>query len=158
MNRGRANVVQAGNSRAGSAHDAFRIVKAKCRGGSWLGRAGAPSRPGAVGDHALPRGGAALKSIDPALDLGGGLTCAALDAAIQTALGRLEAYNTALSQVDAALNELQAAEKALAGLGERCLAAVKGRYGGDSTEYEKAGGTRKSDRKRRTPTPAAARG
>jgi hypothetical protein len=94
---------------------------------------------------------AALKSIDPALDLGGGLTCAAFDAAIQAALGRLEAYNTALSQVDAALNELQATEKGLAGLSERFLAAVKGRYGGDSTEYEKAGGTRRSERRRRKP-------
>lgn len=58
----------------------------------------------------------ALKSIDPALDLGGGLTCGAFDAAIQAAPGRLEAYNTALSQVDAALHELPAAQPALAGL------------------------------------------
>jgi hypothetical protein len=36
-------------------------------------------------------------------------------------------------------------------LTERMLAGVGSKYGKDSTEYEKAGGVRKSERKRRAP-------
>ncbi|MBM4025843.1 MAG: hypothetical protein FJ280_10625 [Planctomycetes bacterium] len=45
-------------------------------------------------------------------------------------------------------NQIKTQEKKLKDLTERMLAAVAARYGKDSDEYEKAGGTRKSERKR----------
>ena len=39
-------------------------------------------------------------------------------------------------------------EKALRDLNERCLSGVAAKYRKDSSEYEKAGGMRKSERKR----------
>jgi len=91
---------------------------------------------------------AALASIDPALDLGGGLTLAAFRDAIANTQQKLDAYNAALSAVDSAHNALVASEKALADMSERMLSGVATRYGKDSDEYEKAGGVRKSERKR----------
>lgn len=95
---------------------------------------------------------AALQSIDPALDLGGGLTLAAYQQAIQTAQQTLDNYNALLSQVDEALNTFQRVERELANWSERMLAGVAARFGRDSSEYEKAGGKRKSEIKRRPRT------
>lgn len=89
-----------------------------------------------------------LKAIDPALDLGGGLTVTVFDdeiAAVQTALA---AYNTLLAKADAAANELNALEKQLGTLSGRMLAGVGVRFGKDSSEYEMAGGVRTSEIKR----------
>jgi len=61
---------------------------------------------------------------------------------------QLEDYNSALSSVDELGNQIKTQEKKLKDLTERMLAAVAARYGKDSDEYEKAGGTRKSERKR----------
>lgn len=91
---------------------------------------------------------AALTSIDAELDLGEGLTLKAYKEALQDTEGRLDGYNTALSQVDGAFNALRSAEKKLADLSERMLTGVASRYGKDSDEYEKAGGVRKSEHKR----------
>lgn len=97
-----------------------------------------------------------LGSIDPALDLGNGLTVAAYREAIQDVRAKLTAYNALLSKVDDANNALRAAEKELRSLSERMLAGVAARYGKDSSQYEMAGGTRKSEIKRsRKKTPAA---
>ena len=99
---------------------------------------------------------AALGTIDPALDMGGDLTLAKYQAAIQDIQGRLDAYNAALSQADDAANNLRAGEKELRELSERMLAGVGARYGKDSSQYEKAGGTRKSEIKRPARAKAAA--
>lgn len=96
---------------------------------------------------------AGLASISPTLDLGGDLTLAAFTSQIAATQARQEAYNAALSAVDAAYNDLLAAERDLAALTERMLAGVAARYGKDSNEYEMAGGTRKSERKRPTRQP-----
>lgn len=99
----------------------------------------------------------ALSTIDPALDLGNGLTLATYRTEVSSAKAKQDAYNTLLSQVDQAYNEFQAAEKAIRDLSERMLAGVASKYGKDSSEYEMAGGTRKSERKRptrKTPPPA----
>jgi len=100
----------------------------------------------------------ALSSIDPALDLGNGLTLAAYRAEVTSAQAKQDAYNALLSQVDQAYNEFLAAEKSIRDLSERMLAGVASKYGKDSSEYEMAGGKRKSERKRPTrkpPEPAA---
>lgn len=99
----------------------------------------------------------ALSTINPALDLGNGLTLAAYRAQVTSMQAKQDAYNALLSQADQAQNELLEAEKAIRDLSERMLAGVASKYGKDSSEYEMAGGTRKSERKRPTrKTPPAA--
>lgn len=89
-----------------------------------------------------------IESISPTLDLGNGLTCVAYNTKINQSAAALDTYNTLLSQADAALSTFEAIEEELSALSERMLAGVAVRYGFDSIEYEKAGGTRKSETKR----------
>lgn len=86
-----------------------------------------------------------LKAINPTLDLGGGLTVAALDTQITAAQASLDVYNTLLAQADAASNDFNEDEKDLRSLSARLLAGVGAYYGKDSNEYEMAGGTRASE-------------
>ena len=90
---------------------------------------------------------ASLAAIDENLDLGNGLTLAAYDTATDGVQKKLDEYNTLLSQVDAAQNLFESAEEDLAALSSRMLAAVGVKFGKDSDEYEKAGGTKTSERK-----------
>ena len=99
---------------------------------------------------------ASLASIDPALDLGNGLTLGGYKGSITTAQSELDAYNQLLSDVDEALNTFQKAEATLTDLSERMLAGVGVRFGKDSDQYEMAGGTKKSERK--APVRKAAKG
>lgn len=92
----------------------------------------------------------ALSSINPALELGESLTLAAYKAKIIATRTVLEAYNTLLSNADAALVALEQSESELADLSERMLKGVASEFGRDSVEYEKAGGVRKSKIKRGT--------
>lgn len=94
---------------------------------------------------------AGLQSIDPALDLGGGLTVASFKADIEGVDADLNTYNTMLSDVDQFQNRLAAKEDKLNDKSTRMLAAVGARFGKDSDEYEKAGGTRASERKKPGP-------
>ena len=98
---------------------------------------------------------ASLKSIDAALDLSNGLTLAAYNTKIDATGSALDTYNTKLSDLDALLNELENLETELGELSGRMLAAVGVKYGKNSDEYEMAGGTRTSERKKakRTPKP-----
>lgn len=89
----------------------------------------------------------ALTSIDPALDLGNGLTLADYKTKAAALRTKNDTYNSDLSDLDAALNAIQADEKALDDLSVRMLAGVGSKYGKDSSEYEQAGGTRTSERK-----------
>lgn len=92
----------------------------------------------------------ALRSIDPALDLGGGLTLASFEAQVNEARTALDAYNGLLTQVDAAYNQLIVAEGAVSERSQRMLSGIAARYGKDSDEYEQAGGTRTSERRKFT--------
>lgn len=98
---------------------------------------------------------AALKSIDVKMDLGNGLDILKYETAIKDLQAKLERYNTTLSLVDEQLNQAEASELALRDLSERMLAGVASKYGKNSDEYEKAGGKKKSERKRYTRKPAA---
>jgi hypothetical protein len=89
---------------------------------------------------------AGVKSIDPNLDLGNGLTAQAFSDSINAAQTALENYNMALSTVDEKQNIYLEKERALRDVHERVLLAVAARYGKNSNEYEQAGGTRKTDR------------
>jgi hypothetical protein len=88
-----------------------------------------------------------MKSIDPNLDLGGGLTVSALEAAINSLRGRLDTYNQKLSDVDEELLGLEGAEDALNEFNGRVLAGTGARFGRNSAEYEAVGGVRTDDRK-----------
>lgn len=93
---------------------------------------------------------AGMTSIQPNLDLGAGVSVASLSK-VHSALGdALAHYNKLLSDVDAALNTVQDLEKQGRELAERALVGIAARYGKDSTEYEQAGGTRRSERRRAT--------
>jgi hypothetical protein len=51
-------------------------------------------------------------------------------------------------QIDGLLNERNDGAKVLSDLNTRALSAIRGIFGPDSTEYEQAGGTRSSERKK----------
>jgi uncharacterized protein YukE len=91
---------------------------------------------------------AGLVTISPELDLGQGLTAQTFSAEIEKLRQRLTGYNSTLAAVDAANNEILAAEKELADLSEQMLIAVAYKYGKNSSEYTMAGGVAKTRRKR----------
>jgi len=91
---------------------------------------------------------AAVKSIDTKLDLGNGFSVQTYTSLLEDARIKIEKYNTVLSLVDDAYTDMSSAEKALADQTEQMLIAVAYQYGKNSNEYQMAGGTRKSDRKR----------
>ncbi len=96
-----------------------------------------------------------LNSIDEALDLGNGNTSAAYKTKIAAVKKANDDYNTAKSNIDGQLNDLEVLEKELDAMSVNMLAGVRIKYGADSSEYEKAGGTRKSEYKKRAPRAAA---
>lgn len=98
---------------------------------------------------------ASLKSIADPLDLGNGLTTETYDAAIAATEGLLNSYNTKLSEIDGLQNQLDQSETELDDLSTRMLAAAGVKFGKDSDEYEKAGGTKTSERARPARTRAA---
>lgn len=91
-----------------------------------------------------------LNSIDPSLDFGNGISTGFYMSKINMAKSMLDLYNTMLSQIDEKLNQFTALEKELQDINEQVLLSVAARYGKNSNEYEKAGGVRKSERKRPT--------
>ncbi len=93
---------------------------------------------------------ASIKSIGTNLDLGNGVTTVVYSDLIDKAKDTLEEYNTALSLVDEKQNLYKSVEKELRDLHERVLISVAAKYGKDSNEYEKAGGVKKSERKKTT--------
>jgi len=92
---------------------------------------------------------AGLRSIDENLELGGGIGVASLQRTHKALTEALARYNKLLSDTDGALNDVVALEAEARDLIERSLAGVAARFGKDSSEYEKAGGTRKSERRKR---------
>jgi hypothetical protein len=93
-----------------------------------------------------------LKAIDENLDLGNGFTVTEYESRITATKKKLDDHNGRLSSLDGDLNKLQASETELNDYSDRILAAVGVKFGRDSSEYEEAGGTRKSERKRKNGT------
>jgi hypothetical protein len=91
---------------------------------------------------------AGLESIDLNLDLGNGLSVATYKTDIQSGIDKLDELNQAKSKHDGLSTEMKVYEKRMRDTSEMILEAVGTKYGHDSEEYVKAGGTRKSDRKR----------
>lgn len=95
---------------------------------------------------------AGLESIDPNLALAPDLTLPLYKAALNTTRDAVMNYNKQLSQADEAANKMKASERALADFSERMLAGIVAKYGRNSDQYEKAGGTRRSERRKRRDT------
>jgi hypothetical protein len=93
---------------------------------------------------------ASVKSISATLDFGNGLSIATYTAKINATKAALDDYNTALSLIDEKLNLISGLEKELKDMNEQVLISVAAKYGKNSMEYEKAGGVRKSERKKPT--------
>ncbi|MBL0301425.1 MAG: hypothetical protein IPQ23_06940 [Cytophagaceae bacterium] len=92
---------------------------------------------------------AGVKAIATDLDLGNGLNIESYQAAIKEVDDLINSYNTQLSSMGEVRNRIREKEKALKDLNERILIGVGARYGKDSNQYQMAGGTKKSMRKRR---------
>jgi hypothetical protein len=82
-----------------------------------------------------------IKSIDENLDLGFGLTVTAYDQLIDETRTSLEAHNTLLSNIAESRQRLDQLNASLSDLSERMLRGVAIRYGKNSIEYIKAGGS-----------------
>ena len=91
---------------------------------------------------------AGMKSIDPALDLDNGVTVAAGEAVLADSRKSVEKYNSSLAVTDENLNVINGNDKLCRSFIKKILPAVGLKYGTDSSEYEKAGGVRESERKK----------
>ncbi|BAY09908.1 hypothetical protein [Calothrix sp. NIES-2098] len=94
---------------------------------------------------------AGLQAINPELDLGYGYTVADYRTLTEDLRNKIAAYNQAQIMVNITKSELAQAERTLNNYSEYMLLGVAARYGKDSSEYGMAGGTRKSQRKKRRP-------
>ncbi|MCU0551634.1 MAG: hypothetical protein MUC48_20010 [Leptolyngbya sp. Prado105] len=92
----------------------------------------------------------AIKNINPNLDMGRGLSVQAYTAAIEKSNRYQEIYNSTLATLNADRIAKEEADKELKEITEKMLLGVAIEFGKDSPEYEIAGGTRKSKRKRST--------
>ena len=101
---------------------------------------------------------AGLKAITPAPNLGSALTLTAYEQEVTTFSASLENYNQQLAALDELQNSLESAEDSLKDKNKRILSAVQAQYGADSSEYEQAGGTRQSERRRPTGRPKGSGG
>ena len=94
---------------------------------------------------------ASIKSIDKSLDLGSDITVVKYEAEVTKFADDLNAYNTALSTIDDLYNTCITQIDVLKDWNERVLSGVATKYGKNSSQYEMAGGTKKSERKKPTP-------
>ena len=92
---------------------------------------------------------AGLKKITPAPDLGSKLNVEIYEAEVNGFTTEHDLYNGELAGLDEKTNHLDERERKLADLNQQILAAIKGQYGPDSSEFEQVGGKRRSDRKKR---------
>lgn len=97
---------------------------------------------------------AGLKAINPVPNLGPALTIAGYETEITTFSTALDSYNEKLASLDELQNSLETAEASLRDKNKRILSAVEAQYGSASSEYEQAGGTRQSERRRPTGRPS----
>lgn len=91
---------------------------------------------------------ASVKSIDPDLDLGNGINVPHYAEQVNLLANLVSKYNTTLSTLDDMYNEFVAQNLAVRDWNERVLTGVATKYGKNSSQYEMAGGTKKSERKK----------
>lgn len=93
---------------------------------------------------------AGIKSITPPPDFGPNLQINDYEQEINAFSAKIDRYNGMISSLDDLQNEIEADENSLRDKNKRMLSAAEARYGTDSSEYEQAGGTRQSERRRST--------
>ena len=93
---------------------------------------------------------AGLKSITPAPDFGPNLKLSDYEQELNALSDELDSYNEMVSRLDQLQNALDDNERSLRDKNARMLSATEAQYGPDSSQYEQAGGTRTSERKRPT--------
>ena len=98
---------------------------------------------------------AGVRSISAELDLGIGLSVETYQSAISEVEVLLNSYNTQLASLGELRNRIKEKEMVLKDYNERILIGVGAKFGKDSNQYQMAGGTKKSMRKRprRKPNP-----
>ncbi|MEH2038880.1 hypothetical protein [Nostoc sp.] len=92
-----------------------------------------------------------IQTINPQLDFSNGFSIATYNTKVIELREKLTAYNQAQTIVDKTHNALIEAERELNTYSEQMLLNVASCYGKNSDEYEMAGGTRRSDRKKPRP-------
>ena len=90
-----------------------------------------------------------LQTINADLDFGNGLSIATYNTMIHELREKLAAHNQTRTMMDKTQNALEEAERGLNTYSEQMLLSVASRYGKNSDEYGMAGGTRKSDYRRK---------
>ncbi|MEH2010552.1 hypothetical protein [Nostoc sp.] len=93
---------------------------------------------------------AGLRAINPDMDFGDVRNLQYITQISQQLRTKIDAYNTALSVIDSSKSEMDELEKTLTDLTDKMLIAIAFTYGTDSSEYEIAGGIRKSKRTRKS--------
>ena len=91
---------------------------------------------------------AAVKSIDATLDLGNNINVTVYETELNLLRTKLNTYNTTLSTIDDLYNACLVQIDVVKDLNERILTGVATKYGKNSTQYEMAGGKKKSERKK----------
>ena len=91
-----------------------------------------------------------LRAVDSKMDFGSDRNLATLSQQIEQLQTKLNDYNTTIAKLDATKLEIDAMERRMGDLLDQLMNGVSAQYGNDSREYEMAGGTRKSDRVRRS--------
>ncbi|MER3432171.1 MAG: hypothetical protein C4288_01750 [Leptolyngbya sp. ERB_1_1] len=91
-----------------------------------------------------------LRAIDSEMDFGLNRNMNTLTDQIEKLQAKLNYYNNLINLLDASKLEIDHLERDLGDLIDQMLNGVSARYGNDSREYEMAGGTRKSDRIRKS--------
>ncbi|MEH2372603.1 hypothetical protein [Nostoc sp.] len=93
---------------------------------------------------------AGLRAINPDMDFGDTRNLQNITQISQQLRIKIDAYNTALSVIDSSKTNMDELEKTLTDLTDKMLIGIAFTYGIDSSEYEMAGGLRKSKRTRKT--------
>jgi hypothetical protein len=86
----------------------------------------------------------AAKEVDSEFDFGNGISAVALEGLLASLDERIDQYNQTLSDADDLLASIRTAEKEAKDASDRLLRLMGGFYGPDSLEYQRLGGTRKS--------------
>lgn len=86
----------------------------------------------------------AMKTINPNFDLGNNLTVTELDELANTLRSTLNSYNTTLMDADDQRTTIMELERQAMDVAERLLATTLAKFGRDSVEYRRVGGTKKS--------------
>jgi hypothetical protein len=85
-----------------------------------------------------------MKAIDSKMDLGHGLTIDNIELLTTELRDAMNSYNDRLAEAELIRSDLEDLEKQANDVAERIFTGIATKYGRDSKEYQRVGGTRKS--------------